>query len=73
MYVTKGLGVVCVGYLMSLYLAPLYLKRALGIFVDQISSLLENSDGPCIFELFDRETNLGKTDTVNTTRVLMMV
>ena len=38
-----------------------------GLGVDQILSLPENTDGPCIFELFGRETNLGKTHTVNTT------
>jgi hypothetical protein len=43
-----------------------------GIFVDQILSLLEN-DGPCIFELFERETNLGKKYSVNTMPVLMRV
>ena len=56
---------VCVGCLVSLLLQPLQLKRCsfrkgkgFRFFLVQILSLLEN--GPCIFESFESETNLGK-------------
>ena len=41
-------------------------ERSSEIFFDQILFLLENSDGPYIFELFDRETNFGKMPSVST-------